>query len=138
LQLEDSRSGDRLYVTLGAYGTVEGLDFVSRDGTTGYVIVSTTFRDGPRFGARLSGEAIRCNADAVNNDCAVGPRQSFKFRINRTDFQNVLDLARAANPRLSAAPADYLLDNFHFNNEVFRDGEIGVTLSNYRLEIFGY
>jgi len=138
LQFEDFRGGNHLYVTLGAYGSVNGPDIVIRDGTTGYVIVSTSFRDNPRFGARLSGQWIPCNADASSNGCTAPTSQSFKFRINRGDFRKVLDLARTANPGLSADPADYLLDNFHFNNEVFLDGEIGVTLSDYRLEIFGY
>ncbi|CAH1905803.1 hypothetical protein NTGHW29_660004 [Candidatus Nitrotoga sp. HW29] len=39
---------------------------------------------------------------------------------------------------LSGNVADYALANFHFNNEVYLDGELGLTLSNYKLEIFGF
>ncbi len=47
----------------------------------------------------------------------------------------VLDAARTLDPALSADPADYLLDNFHFNNEVFGDGEIGINLADYKVEL---
>ena len=45
------------------------------------------------------------------------------------------DAARTVDGALSANPADYLLDNYHFNNEVYGDGEIGMNLGGFRLEI---
>ena len=42
---------------------------------------------------------------------------------------------RTVDAALSSAPADYLVDNFHFNNEVYGDGDIGLNLDSYKLEL---
>jgi hypothetical protein len=55
--------------------------------------------------------------------------------MNRSEFQHVLDTARTIEPALSPAPADYLVDNFHFNNEVYGDGEIGVNIEFFTLDL---
>ena len=60
---------------------------------------------------------------------------TFDFRMAREDFQRVLDAARTVNPRLSADPADYLVDNFHFNNEVVGNAEIGAGLGQFSLRL---
>ena len=62
----------------------------------------------------------------------------FKFSINRSHFQGIVNAAQKIDPLLSGDVADYALANFHFNNEVYLDGELGLTLSNYKLEIFGF
>jgi hypothetical protein len=59
----------------------------------------------------------------------------FEFRMDRAQFQRVIDAARTVDPALSSSPADYLVDNFHFNNEVYGDGEIGVNLADFTLEL---
>lgn len=135
LQFIDRTSGEHLYVTLGAYGSIPvgGEDYLARDVVTRRVIVSTTFRVDPSFGKRLSGEWIACSGAGP---CNPAPTDSFRFRIDRAAFQRVLDRARTLSPTLSARPADYLLANFHFNNEVYRDGDIGMQLSNYMLSIY--
>jgi hypothetical protein len=55
--------------------------------------------------------------------------------VDEAQFQRILDAARTVDAALSASAADYLLDNFHFNNEVFGDGEIGINLAGYTLEL---
>ena len=104
----DRQSGRHFYVTIGAYGTPQPQDFVARHAVTGNVIVSTFFRDAPRFGRRLAGQWIACGA------CV--PETSFKFAINRAEFAQVLALARTLEPALSADPVDYRLANFRFQN----------------------
>ncbi len=142
LQFLDTRGGNVFYVTLQAYGTgVPGKpgDFVALDTGTGRVIVSTAFRDDPKFGRRIAGNFLHCDGDAASGGCGQTASDTFIFRLGRADFQAVLDLARTANPRLSANPVDYILANFHFNNEIYLGGEIGAHLRNYRLELFaGY
>lgn len=135
LEFIDAASGVHLYVTLQAYGTMDAGDFVARDTVTGRAIVSTAFRPDPAFGTRYAGQYARCQADAAGGTCpATGT--DYRFGIDRAAFARVLALARTADARLSAEPADYLLRNFHFNNEVYREGRIGVGLRDFRLEIF--
>jgi hypothetical protein len=106
------------------------------DGTTGRVIVGTAFRDDPLFGKRLAGSFMHCDGDANQGGCETGG--FFSFRITRDDFAKVLGLARTLNPQLSPDPMRYLLANFHFNNEIYREAELGLTLSNYTLKVYGY
>jgi hypothetical protein len=135
LQFIDRTSGEHLYVTLGAFGSmpVDGEDYLARDVVTRRVIVSTTFRTDPSFGKRISGEWITCPGSGPCNPTAT---DFFKFRIDRAAFQRILDRARTLSVTLSADPADYHLANFHFNNEVYGDGDIGLRLSNYTLSIY--
>ena len=135
LQFVDRSSGEHLYVTLGAYGSnpVGEEDFMGRDVGTGRVIVSTTFRADPSFGKRLSGEWIHCPGEGA---CLPAATDEFRFRIDLAAFRTVLARARTLSPGLSGAPSDYFLANFHFNNEVWRNGRIGLVLSGYELKIF--
>lgn len=128
IEFIDRQSGLRFYVTLGAYGTAQPGDFVGRHAVTGNVIVSTFFREAPRFGRRLAGQWIACGG------CV--PETAFKFAINRPEFAQVLALARTLEPALSADPVDYRLANFRFQNEAYGDAESGVTINNLKLEIF--
>lgn len=135
LQLVDRASGQHLYVTLGTYGStpVGGDDYLAYDVGTGRVIVSTTFRADPSFGKRLSGEWISCPG---NGPCDAAATDDFRFRIDFAAFRTALARARTLAPTLSGDPADYFLANFHFNNEVARDGRIGLAISGLALEIF--
>ena len=133
LQFRDTASGNQLYVTVQAYGTVAPTDFTMVDASTGRVIVSTSFRDAPAFGRRIIGDFLPCAGDGP---CERTGPMSFGFRINRAEFAAVLSKARASNPALSANPADYHLANYHFNNEVYRGAEIGASISLFTLEIY--
>ena len=42
---------------------------------------------------------------------------------------------RTVDAALSADVRDYIMDNYHFNNEVVGDGEIGVNLAGYKLQL---
>jgi hypothetical protein len=55
--------------------------------------------------------------------------------MNREEFQRVVDAGRTVDSALSSLPADYLVDHFRFNNEVFGDGEIGLNLDSYTLDL---
>jgi hypothetical protein len=70
--------------------------------------------------------------------CVQAAGDAFAFRLGRDDFRGVLALARALNPQLSATPEDYILANFHFNNEVHLAADLGLALRNFKLELFGY
>jgi hypothetical protein len=138
LQFLDTRSGNHLYVTLATYGTgVPGKpgDLLTIDQGTGRVIVSTAFREDPRFGTRIAGNFLHCDGDANSGGCEQPASDAFRFRIDRGDFQVVLDLARSLNGTLSSDPRDYLLANFHFNNEIHLGGELGARLMSYQLEL---
>lgn len=136
LQFMDTTSGQHLYVTIGAFGTgISGRpgDFLGVDGTTGRVIVGTAFRADPQFGKRIAGDFMSCDA----GDCVPGQRH-FEFRITKADFAKVLGIARTLDPRLSPTPANYLMANFHFNSEIYREAELGLSLSGYEVRVFGY
>jgi hypothetical protein len=141
LQFIDTESGRHLYVTLGAYGTFAPdtpPDAIMVDSATQRVIVSTTFRANPAFGKRLAGDFVFCDGESAAGTCAQPSGDAFAFRIGRDDFVAVLNRARTIDVRLSVTPQKYILANFHFNNEVHRAGELGLSLSNFRLELFGY
>jgi hypothetical protein len=46
-----------------------------------------------------------------------------------------VDAARQLEPGLSSNPADYFVDNFHFNNEVYIDGEVGLQIGMINLRL---
>jgi hypothetical protein len=142
LQFKDTASGHHLYVTLGAYGTGGGGgppgDLLAIDGATQRVIVGTAIKANPGFGKRLAGQYLHCDGTATTGTCDQPASDAFALRLARADFQVVLDRARTANAELSASPDDYILANFHFNNEIHLGGEIGMTLGNYRVELYGY
>jgi Repeat of unknown function (DUF5648) len=134
LEFTDQGSGHNLYFTVLTYGTVAPVDFVAPDLGTGKVIVGTTFRDGSPYLRNFGRGTLQLPRQFVSADVS-GERGVFEFRMNRDEFQRVLDAARAVDGALSANPADYLLDNYHFNNEVYGDGEIGLNLGGLRLEM---
>jgi hypothetical protein len=103
------------------------------DESTGRVIVSTTFREKPSFGRRLYGSYVTCGGAG---SCDFAGEQGYRFRIDRASFAGVLARARGLQPHLSPSPADYLLVNYHFNNEVYRGAEIAGRLRDFTLEIY--
>ena len=140
IELIDTKSRRNFYITIGAASattlpTTPESDFYGKDFGVGNAIVSTTFRENPGFGVWLSGKAFSCNTS--NNTGSCPPTATlFAFRLRKQDIAFVIGRARALDPALSADIADYAIDNFSFNNEVTADGQIGLTLSNYKLSIF--
>lgn len=134
LEFIDQRSGRHLYFTVQTYGTVAFGDFVAPDVVTRKVIVSTTFRgDSPYL--RSFGLPPLPTPSGFVSPNFWGWGGPFEFRMDRREFQRVVDAARTVDPALSAAPEDYLMDAFHFNNEVYGDGEIGINLDGFTLEL---
>jgi hypothetical protein len=134
LEFTDRRSGRNLYFTALTYGTVDPNDLLVVDGYTGKVIVGTTLRDASPY-LRNFGLPSLYTAPGFVAPNYWGWGGAFEFRIDRAEFQRVLDAARTLDAALSPDPADYLLDNFHFNNEVFGDGEIGLNLADFKVEL---
>jgi len=138
IEFIDQRSGRHLYFTVMTYGTppaVPAADYLAPDVGTGKVIVGTTFRADSPFGRSFGLPTLATPSSGFVAPNPWGWGGYFEFRMNRDEFQRVLDAARTVDPALSASPNDYLVDNFHFNNEVYGDGEIGINLSGYKLQL---
>lgn len=116
LEFIEIGSGRHLYFTVLAYGTIECRDHLAPDLASGIVIVGTTPRADNPFGRSAATGYARSG------------RGSGDFRMDVAEFHRVLEAARSVDPRLSMDPADYVLDNYHFNNEVVNEGEIAVDL----------
>ena len=128
-------SGDRIWVTIQAYGTHAPADFVARDVVTGHATVSTVFRDNPSFGTRLAGDFVACSADATAGACSEREFKGYGLRVDAQDFAGIVALARTANPRLSPRIQDYRLDSFQFHNEAFRNARVGLELYTVSLSL---
>jgi hypothetical protein len=134
LEFIDQGSGHHLYFTVMTYGTLPFGDYLAPDVGSGKVIVGTTFRADTPYGRSLALSSLPTPSGFVSPNF-WGWGGPFEFRMDRAEFQRVVDAARTIDPALSASPADYLLDNFHFNNEVYGDGEIGLNIDGFTLEI---
>lgn len=136
LEFTDTRSGKNLYFTMLAYGTQppDDNDYLAADLFTGKVIVGTTLRAASPYLRNFGLQTLRLPLGFLSGD-PVGYGGAFEFRVDRGEFQRVLDAARRLDATLSGDPGDYLLDNFHFNNEVYREGDLGLTLADFRLEL---
>jgi hypothetical protein len=131
------RSGKNLYFTMLSYGTQTPSDddYLAADLFTGKVIVGhARCATGRPTCATWACRRLTCRWDSCPRTRRAR-RGSFEFRVDAHEFQRVLDAARRLDAAFSAAPADYLLDNFHFNNEVYRNGDLGLTLSDFKLEL---
>lgn len=137
LNFRDQRSGRRVHFNVLAYGTMDGADFVAPDAAGRKVIVGTTFRTSPWM-RNLGSATLKPTLLGLRLHTTIGSpfyEGRFALLMNRLEFQNVLDAARGADPALSPDPGDYLLENFSFKNEVFGDGTIFVTLSDFALHV---
>jgi len=134
IEFIDQRSGKHLYFTVLTYSSFAPSDYLAPDVATGKVIVGTTFRNGSQY-LRNFGTWAFDTPSGFLPPFVYGLGGAFEFRMNRDEFLNVLKDARSVDAALSADPGDYLLDNFHFNNEVYGDGEIGMNIAGFRLEI---
>jgi hypothetical protein len=124
----DRRSGVHFYFIVMTYGTVPSSDIVLRDGPNGNVIVATAFRQSP-FGRSL-GAGTMDTPSPFASPSAEGTGGRYEFRVDRAEFARILQAARTLEPLLSADPADYVFDDYHFNNEIAGDGRIGLTLGS--------
>jgi len=134
LELIDRKSGRHLYFTTLAFGTVLANDLIAPDLGTGKVIVGTTFRPGSRY-MRNGGVEHFATPRDFRSEAIDGQGGTFAYRMDRAEFQRVLDDARTVDAALSADPEDYFFDNFHFNNEVYGDGEIGMNISDFSVSL---
>ena len=135
LEFIDQRSGRHLYFTVGTYGTVDmSGEFLALDTGSGKVIVGTALRAQTPYG-RASGIPPLATPSGFVSDNAWGWGGAFDFRMDRAEFKRAVDAARTLDPALSADIRDYMVDNFHFNNEVVGDGEIGLNLTDYKLQV---
>lgn len=135
LEFVDVKSGHHVYFTVLTYGTVPEGDYLAVDTGTGKVIVGTTFRRDASYGRSVGASWLPIPNGYDNPNQGLDNHGVFDFRMTRGDFLKVLADARKLDPAVSADPADHLLDNFHFNNEVAGDGEIGLWLTNYTVKL---
>jgi hypothetical protein len=135
LEFIDTKSNHHVYFTILTYGTIAQGDYLAFDSGTGKVIVGTTFRTGASYGRSLRDSMLPTPSGFSDPTLSLASHGLFEFRMNRDEFRRVLASARTLDPAISNDPSDYLLDNFHFNNEVFGDGEIGLTLQGYLLQL---
>jgi hypothetical protein len=127
----DGGSGEHLIFNVLAYGVPSGTDYLAPDVATGTVIVGTEFRPG----FTPYGRSVGASALSTPSGFQGAANGIFDFRVAREEFQRVIDAARTLNPRLSSNPADYLVDNFHFNNEIVGNAEIGVGVGLFSLRL---
>lgn len=130
IEFIDSTSGQHLYFTVLAYGIDNGGDYLAPDVATGKVIVGTSFRESTPYGRSMRSKTLHTPPGFEGLQSG-----SFDFRMDRDEFQRVIDSARSINPALSSDPADYLVDNFHFNNEVVGNAEIGMGVGQFALRV---
>lgn len=136
IEFRDVRSGAAIDVSMLTYATFPPGDFVGAiDARTSNVYVSTSMGARTLFGTTLEGAFIPCAGDGA---CAGTGFTRFNFRITAADFAKILALARDSNPALSANPADYALVNFRFRNGILGTADVGVTIAQLSLGIYGY
>ena len=137
LEFIDTKSNHHLYFTAGTYQTMPLVpgNFLAIDSGTGKVIVGSTLRPDSNY-LRIFGLGMLATPSGFKAPDPWGYGGYFEFRMNRDEFQNVLNDGRKLDAALSGNPDDYILDNFHFNNEVAGDGEIGINLADYKLEVW--
>lgn len=125
LHFTDQVSGRSVYVTLQQFGTGPTGDFIGRDITRGWAIVSTSFREQPAFGRRISGQYRACDGGAAP---CIDHFGDFSFGIDRAAFQEILRRARGVDPALSPNASEYFLAAFRHHNETYLDAELGMAL----------
>jgi hypothetical protein len=136
IEFIDTKSGHHVYFTVLTYFSQVGQDsdYLARDSFTGKVIVGTTFRANTAYG-RSVGLPTMYTPPGADSRTIWDKGGDFDFRMNADEFARVIADARKLDTTLSNSPPDYIIDNFHFNNEVANDGEIGVYLEGFRLEV---
>lgn len=134
LNILDRRSGKHFYFVVLAFGDGPPADFVMPDILTGQVIVATTFGAQTPYGRTFAGSLISTPAGYASPE-AGGSGGRFEFRIDRMEFQRIVDAVRMLDPALSSSPADYMFDDVHFNTEVAGDGDIGLNLGAYSVKL---
>ncbi len=137
MEFRDVSSGAAIDVTMLTYATFPSGDFVSvKDPVSGDVYVSTSFVGNPAFGTRISGDFVACDG-LVSNSCAISGRK-YAFRISRADFERIIAMGRGSNAALSADPNDYMLASVRFRHGTVMNGRLGVRMSEFKVDIYGY
>ena len=133
LQFTDETSGRSLLFNIVAFGTLPAGEGIGRDVHTSLPLVYATAGTNGRFGNfPVSGDILRPIAQQEY------PSYGWHAdRINRRHFQAILDAARQVDSLLSPRPEDYWVANFGVVNEIYGEGEIGATLSNFHLSVTG-
>lgn len=134
LNLLDLRSGRHFYFVVQSFGSVPPTDFIMSDVVTGQVIVATVFGARTAYG-RSFGAGFFATRSGFASGETGGSGGRYEFRIDRAEFQRIIDAARTLDPALSSSPADYMFDDVHFNSEVAGDGEIGLNLGAFAVKL---
>jgi hypothetical protein len=129
----DLKAERHFYFVVDVFGTQPLVDNVLIDSATGQAIVETGFRASP-YGRNLGAGSFATPSPFVSPSLE-GTGGHYEFRFNVDEFRRILAAVRTIDPRLSADPADYLFDDFHFNTEVIGDGEIGETIANIEVRL---
>jgi len=128
LLFHDGSSGHDLSISYRIYDTNPAADSIRYDAETATTRIVTAFSGTPLVGELLHGNFIACSGP----DCHQG-LTAFQMRITREEFAAAVALARQADAKLSADPANYMMTSFQMRNETTRDGELGVEIGNIRL-----
>jgi hypothetical protein len=98
------------------------------------VIVGTTFRANSPYMRNFGLETFSTPSgfDPVNFWGRGGP---YEYRMDRAEFQRIITAARSVDAVLSADVRDYMIDNYHFTNEVVGNGELGMNIADLQLRL---
>ena len=128
LLFHDGSSGHDLSIAYRIYDTNPAADSIYYDTETVTTRLVTAFSGTPLVGELLHGNFIACSGP----DCHQG-LTPFQMRITRDEFVAAIALARQADGKLSADPANYRMESFQMSNEITRDGELGVEIGDVSL-----
>jgi len=129
----DLKAQRHFYFVVDLFGTQPLVDNVLIDSATGQAIVETGFR-ASSYGRNFGATTFQTPSPFVSPSIE-GTGGHYEFRFNVDEFRRILAAVRTIDPGLSADPADYLFDDFHFNTEVVGDGEIGETIANIEIRL---
>lgn len=136
IEFRDVTSGQSIDVSVLAYGTIAPGDFVGvSDPSTGNVWVGTTLGDAMLFGTNLGSGYVSCSG---GGSCSPDVRRTFSFRVTADDFRNIVAKARTVNPALSSDITKYIVVNYLVRNGILGNAEVGATVENGSLSLFGY
>ena len=129
----DDTSKRKLQLNLFAIGTPAVGDFVGLDGNENVLAV---FALGPAMTyGRSAGLPLLRPPRTFDSPSPYGYGGDFGYRINRTEFESLLQSARIAQPLLSADARDYRIESFSFKSQVALTAEIGYNLQKHELSL---
>jgi hypothetical protein len=132
--LVDGMSGHRIELSPGAIGTVSTPVLATRDAATGislvYLPLGAPIPEGRSFG--LPSLQVDATFDAEH---PWGHGGNFEYHVNRTEFTQVLALARQVDPALSADPASYGVESYGVKGEVVGTANIGFNVQSMQVSV---